>query len=596
MSTDEHIQRALEIGEKNKRTSELIRNWCANVSIKKLGGGGLVEFDTGLPIGPRSLECQHARAPGMAGSDLALIALNFHDRNCVDCKFRQPVGLPNLTTLVSERDAHRAQQQQAQQRAEREVAERLAARESSRQQMRGRLETMAATTLDQISELDRSRSNDPANRLVQVAELAPETFAPEIVEHLFSLIESKEYWLIDPSLAALARLPVDKARLCNNALSVLRTFGARDTAATIIEAHCKEADPAAVCEALPELIQLANPAPSRFGLGERRSFLPGPLKAAYRLHMAAVKNGLKALLDKKDAESVRTAARGLEALTEEDTTLSTFLMHELAAKLARAKWLIQGREEEVEEAVRDVRGALTRAFTAEPQGCDTAIASYLNGATPEGADELHHVYYEVLWKIKHPDEEIESTVAHRVAFRRMVAAATQTENEKIAETAREVFRGAPYGLTPIAGEEIDLLLGSAATVAVKLEEMESSRKDALAKGFFDGLEWMNRRSSLVSSGEFLRQLGLYGCWPLRPRLGAEGTERSSGPSRGQRQLARGHYRAFPQHDGHDRNAGFVLALLLFGTGRSVTGSPVQRSKSVGRNEPENSGRYAEPRV
>src|SRR5260370_10602702 len=185
MSIDSRIDRALEIGESNKRTSELIRNWCAHVSIKKDGGGGLVELETGLPIGPRFLECPHARAFGMAGVDLAHIALDFHDRNCVNCKFRQPVGLPNLTTLVTEREAYRTQQQQAQQRAEQEVAQRLAGRESTRQQLRPYLDTMAATTLDLISELDSAPSEDVARRLVQTAEVAPEPLASQIMDHLF---------------------------------------------------------------------------------------------------------------------------------------------------------------------------------------------------------------------------------------------------------------------------------------------------------------------------------------------------------------------------------------------------------------------------
>ena len=116
MSTDDRIQRAIEIGEKNKRISELVCNWCAHVSIKR-HGAGMVEMDTGLPIGPRSLECPHARASGMAGMDMAGIALNFYDRNCIDCKFRQPVGLPNLSTLVADRDAYLAQQQRQRERA-----------------------------------------------------------------------------------------------------------------------------------------------------------------------------------------------------------------------------------------------------------------------------------------------------------------------------------------------------------------------------------------------------------------------------------------------------------------------------------------------
>ena len=51
-----------------------------------------------------SLECPHARAGGMSAFKLADTALDFHDRNCVDCKFRKPMGFPNLSELLAERD------------------------------------------------------------------------------------------------------------------------------------------------------------------------------------------------------------------------------------------------------------------------------------------------------------------------------------------------------------------------------------------------------------------------------------------------------------------------------------------------------------
>ena len=495
-NTDDHIRRALEIGEQNKRTIELVRNWCANVSVKPLGSGGIVEMNMGLPVGPRMLECPHAPASGMAGADLAFVAIDFYDRNCADCKFRKPVGLPNLKSLVDERDAHQAKQQQAQRRAEQEIADRLVGREAIRQGLRPNLDTLAATTLDQISELDRTRSDDAGARLVQTAELAPETFTPEISEHLFVLIDSKEYWLIEPCLAVLSHLPVDKKKLCQTALGVLHTYSAREAAAKIIEENCESADEAPVCAALPELIRLANPAPSRFGFGpEHVVTFPKPLQEAYRLHAKAIRNGLKEMIELKDSESVRMAARGIVFLSEQDATLLSYLASQLAAKLARSKWLLQGRdEEETELAIHDVRYALTRAFIAKPPETDTIIESYLNGATPEGASELHHVYREVLWKIKHRDEELTITDAHRIAFRRLVAAATQTENEKVANTARQLFRGAPYELTPLAGEEIDLLLGSAAIVAQKLKDFESSNETP--RDFLARLDHMNKRRDL----------------------------------------------------------------------------------------------------
>src|SRR4029077_5829331 len=121
---------------------------------------------------------------------------------------------------------------------------------------------------------------------------------------------------------------------------------------------------------------------------------------------------------------------------------------ELAAKLARAKWLIQGRdEEEVDDAIHDVRYALTRAFMAKPQETDAIIMGYLNGATAEGAGELYHAYRDILWKVRRHNEELTFTDAHRIAFRRLVTAASESQYEKVATTARQMFQGAPYELT-----------------------------------------------------------------------------------------------------------------------------------------------------
>jgi hypothetical protein len=47
MRGDRRIQEAIEAGEKNKRTWELVRNWCANVRMRKFGGTGMVEQMTG---------------------------------------------------------------------------------------------------------------------------------------------------------------------------------------------------------------------------------------------------------------------------------------------------------------------------------------------------------------------------------------------------------------------------------------------------------------------------------------------------------------------------------------------------------------------
>lgn len=50
----DRIQEAIELGENNLRTLELVRNWCAHAQIVRAGGTGFVEMQTDLPIRPPS--------------------------------------------------------------------------------------------------------------------------------------------------------------------------------------------------------------------------------------------------------------------------------------------------------------------------------------------------------------------------------------------------------------------------------------------------------------------------------------------------------------------------------------------------------------
>jgi hypothetical protein len=420
--TADRVQQAMEAGEKNLRTWKLVQNWCANVKIVKHGGTGIVEMQTGLPIGHHFLECPHAPAGGMAAWDLADTAIDFYDRNCVDCKFRKPVGLPNITILVAERAKQKKGREQEQARQTQVVADRLAAREAARQAIRQNLDALSAATLDQISELDRTRSDTAAVGLVELADLAPETFAPEIVEHLFVLAGGNEYWLVEPSLKVLEKLSVDPPRLCNTALQSLRSYNARNVAAHIIEERARHANPALIEAALPALISLANPMPLRFGFGGDRPPRPvtGPLRALYQTHGNTVKSALKVILEKTDAYDVRTAARGIDTLADVDPSLLHFLPLQLVSKLVRAKHLVQGREEDIDDALDDIRSVLTRAFLVKPKEIDALIEQYLAEARDENAAELYKIFDVVLREIRFDrDASTTPTItdAHRLAFR-----------------------------------------------------------------------------------------------------------------------------------------------------------------------------------
>jgi hypothetical protein len=131
MTLDDSIQKAVRIGERNKEIIEFAENWCGHLEVRQSGRVGLEEIETGLPIGMRSFQCPYASAAGLAGMNLEVVALDFYDRNCVSCKERLPVRLPNLSALVGERDAAQKRDSEARaSRPERQAGE-LAARRRS---------------------------------------------------------------------------------------------------------------------------------------------------------------------------------------------------------------------------------------------------------------------------------------------------------------------------------------------------------------------------------------------------------------------------------------------------------------------------------
>jgi hypothetical protein len=475
----DHIQEAIAIGEKNQRTLELVHNWCGHLRVKKHGGTGMVEQMTGLPIGHHFIECAHAPAGGMAAWDLAETALDFHDRNCVGCTFRKAMGFPNLSVLIAEREQRLTQQRLEQERVSKEHADRIAIREAARQTVRATLDAVQVTTLDRISELDRG-DDGAGPRLVQTATLAPETFTPEIISHLFQLVESQEPHLVSASLEALTHLPVDQTRLCNAALLGLRSYALRETAGAIVEKDCAKVDEALIPGALPALISLANHPPSRFSFDDRRHPVPGPFKALYSSHKEPVRAALKEMFEQRRPFIVRLAARGLEALLPHDKALSGFLVPELIAKLVRANRLLEGRPDEIEETLDDVRDVLVQSFKADPPKVDQLIQDFLIGASDEGAAELYKIYDDVLRDRRFGEKKaIAITEAHSVAFRRLVVAAAEAKTQEVREATSHAFHGEPYDLAPIAAKEIDHLLGSAAILDGKLTALleEKPNKD-----------------------------------------------------------------------------------------------------------------------
>ncbi|GAA2975394.1 hypothetical protein [Actinokineospora diospyrosa] len=227
------IARYLELGRENARIMELAADHCRDMRFVEIGGRGMLEEESGLPLNMRRVECPVAIG-NTAGMRLDHVTFGFYADHCGGCDLRKPTGrIPNLETEV------RTRQQEAEaQRAER--AERLrlqgverAVRVERRRSLRatadpatvGILDDLDLLEVDPTVDVDADATAAARRRLTTVAGRAADRFDERVIDELFDAVESVGVTQLLESLRHLtSRRPELAHRLVTTALSALRSF------------------------------------------------------------------------------------------------------------------------------------------------------------------------------------------------------------------------------------------------------------------------------------------------------------------------------------------------------------------------------------
>jgi len=463
MSNDRDIQKAIDAGEKNRRTIELIHNWCVHAKVEKMGGTGLIEEQTGLPIGHHAMVCEHASASGMATWDITDAALDYHDRNCVDCKQRVPVRLPNLSTLLGERERARTEQNRIREAQEEQRALALSHRQAARKVLRDNIPLASQTIIDQLEELDRDRNDDQRRQLVETAKLAPEIFTTEIIEHYFQFLEARESWFSAVGLETLFLLKADPVRLARCALIALRDFDATEISSKVILEHVALADVSLITATFRSLALLASPPRHHFSTTSRPT-MPEPLLALYRHHPAAVKAAIQAHLDSKKPSAIEAAAHAITIIAQQDKFVAAPFARSIIAMLARPESLIDfddhySRHDET-GFYRCLQDVLKLSLMVAPHETDKLVTAFIATAKSETEIRLLEAY-EDLFHSDSRGEDIEEAEVHSVALRRLIDTATSTiKSDEIWKLLGMFRSGPPKGLENLIRRESSYLLGA----------------------------------------------------------------------------------------------------------------------------------------
>jgi len=319
---DRRWEQAVEAGKKNQRTMALVQNWCAHARIENHGGVGLIQMQTGLPIGHLAMACDYATSgTTMAAWDLADAALEFHDDNCVGCAHRKPVRLPNLSELVAARDASVRAQEARAAAHDRAEADALLQRRAARDALRSKLPPASRSLVEHLDALDTGSEQDAGKALEVAAGLAPDAFTPDLVEYLFDLAEGEERWATETALVILDKVGVAPERLASAAArSLARSSGIRS--AEIWVRHLDHARRDLIARTVPALIDHAEPDDFPFG-GRRGNADPRLLLAVHKAFPAEVERVVDDLLSASPA-ALGAGARAVSILgkspAESDTS------------------------------------------------------------------------------------------------------------------------------------------------------------------------------------------------------------------------------------------------------------------------------------
>lgn len=300
---------ALELGRANQQIVDLAAAHCAHFrfELAPMGGRGMAEAMSGLPVDMRMIHCDHAPAPTTAGSELRSLAIEFYDANCRGCPHRQPRDVPNLATYIGDLEAEsaRGRERAAAQAEAAEVAAGVRARSRS---ALGALEPVtAARVLDDLSLIDQPADTgdaparlDALARLTELARSAPEVFTEAAAGEVLAVTRAGQSELFGV-LRPLTRAGTVAARaVLDAALDQLRGAHAGPDAARAVadldtELHTEDVTPEVarslvLLAGTPQLHGLA----SEFSRGRVRD--PAGLLAAAKANLPVVLSAAEEML------------------------------------------------------------------------------------------------------------------------------------------------------------------------------------------------------------------------------------------------------------------------------------------------------------
>jgi hypothetical protein len=502
---DDDIESAIVAGQHNLQTTLLVKNWCQQAEITRSPGRGMIEAQYGIPIGHMGIDCKFSKKPSMLCWKLEDSAYDFYKSNCNNCQHRVPVNFPNILEFVTPRlKAEENRKTIAKKRAEQKaLAQRT--RIEERKILRSSLTLEETFVLDILDDLDQDDVEPDDPRLEKLAHLAPEVFTENVVNYLLNVALNEQFPYSTHAANALVGAPIEVNTKLPVAIRLLHNYHLTEDVIDLVVASVEQLEIEQIEVALKAFASLATESPpSNFmDHGSRRPINPNPLEALYSGRQKDIGNLLGTYLKNSNSRKFQTAIEVLIII--DDKELLSKHTKTIIALLMRRRILLPSERKD-SNILFYLRKAASKCLLHLPNETDKFIQAYLEDQDTIGRDEAYDTYDSVFRKF---DKTSLVTDSQKVSFNRLLwAAVAEPDNYK--NKAIEFFRYSQGELSILAFNNMDELIGAAATLTEKYEQIDKKPTIEVTETYLSEIDKSNKKSSIYNLQSSLIELAAIG--------------------------------------------------------------------------------------
>lgn len=491
---EEDYKKAIEAGQHNLRATKLLSNWCFYAEFVRSSGRGMIEAETGLPIGHMGVQCKFSKKNSMYCWLLEDAVYDFYLNNCKNCKERIPVGFPNIMDFVGPREQAAETRKRMREAEDNERKQKQVDRQQERAKLRHELSLEEIFVFDLLDELDQENIAGDDSRLEQLANLAPETFTRRVIEHLLPAVLNEHLPYSKYAAKALLKAQLEPEEKLSVAVRLVSSYEKSAAAIEVVLSDAERLSQSDLISVLRPLVSMAlGPPPGlHFGGSKPISLNAAPICALFEKKQTEICAEVDQLLSDSNPNKISAAVEIILAADNDKLLLRH--ARSIVAKLMRRRILLPGerRDSSVLYYLREAASKCLRRF---PEETDTIIQSFLADNDDTGRIEAHRTYNSVL---RHPyREKVQIGTAQRIAFRRLLWAAVERPENSM-DDAGQFFRHSWDEFAQLAVEHFDDLIGAAATLSEKYGQVDTKHPLVLADNMLSHMERSNKRTAIDS--------------------------------------------------------------------------------------------------